>query len=137
MSERVKEKTIGKHRYRVALFGARQGQRMLTKLTKKAAPVLGALAEAGTLSGAGLGKAAEALGAQLSEEDFDSIAAEFADVTDVKVGDKWPRLSHVYDEHFAGNYAELLEWLKFAIEANYSDFLGRVANIVSAQSPDK
>src|SRR5574343_1614288 len=34
-----------------------------------------------------------------------------------------PRLDNVFDEHFAGNYQAMFEWLVFSLEVNFADFM--------------
>jgi hypothetical protein len=73
----------------------------------------------------------------ISEEEFDHITNAFAKRSTVsggnaeqpaqlQYGPKQVPLSDggIFDLHFAGEYAEWLAWLAFALEVNFGSFLG-------------
>lgn len=85
-------KVIGKSTYRTTLLGAKQGRKLLVKL------------------------------ANPKEETYEEMFDIFAEVSEVKVGDKWPRLSDVFDVHFSGNYQEMADWVSWCKEVNFKNF---------------
>lgn len=109
-------KTLGQTQYRVRPLGAKQGCRVITRLSK----LLGSAFKSGAKDqNAMLGAALESLG----EEDLDFFCRQFETHTQISVdGSKWPTLSDVFDVHFSQNYGELLLWLKFCLEVNFSGF---------------
>ena len=114
------DKQIGDCTYTVTMLPAKLGNRVLLKLMKSVAPVF-AVASGGVaaLAAGGIGPAIQSL----SEDDFDWIAQQLAEKTEVNMGgDQSPTLARVFDLHFAGKYMEELEWLEFAIEVNYGPF---------------
>lgn len=123
-------KKIGKTTYRVTPLGAKQGCKVFTRL----ANLLGS-----GLKGAGpgmdrfaaFGTALESL----KDSDFEYFCDAFAPVTEFNTGDqRWPHLSDFFDDHFAGNYLEMLEWLEFAVEVNFGDFFDAVKEKLAPRS---
>lgn len=125
----TKQKQIGArgHVYHVQQFGARQGGRILVRLMKTVAGAAGAaMGDAEEFDLATIGRTVGNLAESASEEDFDFLCESFVKVTKVE-GGPYPGplpLFGVFDDHFAGEYQELGEWLLFGIEANYGGFLG-------------
>ena len=109
-------KTIDGTQYTLTLLGARQGLGVLTRLKTLFA---GALKGGGTTEE----KIAGALDA-LTETDVTFLCDTFAKLCTVRIGEKEPRLSDLFDEHFSGSYEALIHWLLFCLEANFSSFLG-------------
>lgn len=138
----VKSKQIGKRgfTYTVSQFGAREGSRVLVRLMK----ILGSIAGAGlqqvdkkslatgsdgnvTLSLAAIGHAITDFADKIGEDDFDWLCEKFIPTTEVSGGTYKQGIplatDGVFDLHFAGQYAEMGQWLLFAIEVNYASFL--------------
>lgn len=123
---RADTKTIGEHSYKVTQFGAKKGRSVLFQLSKMLGPALGALTDGD------LPQAMAAFARTANENDFDSLCDAFAGSTVVMVSQRlsdggtrevpFP-LSQIFDTHFAGRYGEMLLWLAFSIEVNFSDFL--------------
>ena len=131
MSIDTRERTIGEHTYRVSQFGAKHGRGMLVRLVKLAGPSLGAALSAlaqGKLSefeaalAYALSQGVFELSERLNADEFSSVLDDFAKHTVVVIGDKEPRLSDVFDQHFAGRYDAMLQWAGFVVECNYGSF---------------
>lgn len=129
--------------YTVRQFGAREGGRMLVFLGKLMGKPIGDAVSAGqALTLETVGRLISGLAEAVSEADFDRLVDAFARHTEVSggdFGDKSIALSTegLFDLHFAGAYAELGAWLRFAIEVNYSSFFaklggGKVADLAAA-----
>jgi hypothetical protein len=127
--------TIGEDTYRVSQLGAKRGRKALVRLVKAAGPVLGAAAahagDLGEIKGLGdikvelIGRAISEFTNQLSEADVDHFCDLFAPLTLVKVpdtDDDWVPLDKSFDQHFAGRYGQMLEWLWTCIRFNFLGF---------------
>ncbi len=113
----TKSKTIGDHDYKVTQLGAGKGRKVLVRLLKTCGPAF-ALAAQGNPTEA-LGK----LASDLDEETLDYLVEAFAARTELDgIG-----LAGIMELHFAANYGEMLEWLGFCIQLNYSSFLSALA----------
>ena len=120
MPLRVESKRIGDSEYKVTQLDAIKGRRVLARLTRVAAPVLGKISADKPTNIADI---LSALGSSL-EDDVDFFCDSLAPSTEVSEtgSNKSPRLSDVFALHFAGRYSEMLQWLQFAIEVNFADF---------------
>lgn len=131
MAIETQEKQIGDNVYVVEKFGAKQGRKLLLRLTRLLGPAFAALADGDDNALAG---ALRAFAATATEDDFEHLCEAFASKTKVKQTahfasgpkDIETDLARVFDSHFAGNYSEMLGWLLFAIQTNYSDFLSAI-----------
>lgn len=131
MNRPVKEKQIGDYRYQVTLLGAKAGRAMLVRLTKMLGPATASFLE-GVLHAKGNLTASLAIGAadaireatqRLSEADIAAISDELARFTVVILDEQHsPQLDKVFDDHFAGRYGAMAEWLAFSLEANFTSF---------------
>jgi hypothetical protein len=134
MAIESREKQIGDYTYRVTQFGAKQGRGLLVRMIKMAGPALGGALSAlargnkGEFEAAiasGLSQGIYELAERLTEAEFASVTDEMAKLTVVVLdGDKEPRLSGIFDDHFAGRYDEMLQWVAFVWEVNYGSFFG-------------
>lgn len=124
-------------RYRVTMFGAKKGQALLLRVTRVIAPALGRMADGATpiagdidvLVGAAIDKLCDGL----SEAMLSEVTAAFEEKTEFSVdGDKWVPLRGKYDDHFAGRYSQMTEWLKGCFEVNYADFFGVFRGLATA-----
>lgn len=133
MAREVVEREIGGHVYKVTLLGAKAGRTMIVRLLKLLGPTLAGFVE-NTVTGKGDGIESIALGIaeafrQLAEkihaDDIGAISDELAKFTSVVIDhERQPQLDRVFDDHFAGKYDCMLQWLAFALEANFSSFFG-------------
>jgi hypothetical protein len=133
MAIEAKERRIGATTYRITQLPTRRGRALLVRLVRLLGPGAGSF-----VGGLGRGRAgidaALALGvadavhdlcARLNDEDLAVICDEFATYTVVVVSrDIEQQLSKVFDDHFAGRYDELLQWLRACCEVNYASFFG-------------
>lgn len=132
MAIEYREKRIGPHVYRVTQHGTRAGLKLLVRITKIAGPGVGSFVggvgrgdELGSALANGVGEALHDLASRLREDEVDAIATEFAGQTVVALSaELQPRLVDIFDDHFAGHYDLLLQWLQFCLEVNYGTFFG-------------
>lgn len=130
MAREVVEKVIGGLAYKVTLLGSKAGRAMSVRILKLLGPTLAGFVE-GTI-GKRDGAGAIALGAseamreialRLNEPELASIMDELAKFTTVAIDDKRePRLSDIFDDHFAGHYDWMMSWAAFAFEVNFRSF---------------
>jgi hypothetical protein len=68
---------------------------------------------------------------------FIEACKAFATHTMLRKSDgKEPQLSNVFDDHFSGNYLEMVEWFAFCVECNYSNFFdGLIGKLASLSKP--
>jgi hypothetical protein len=129
----IKTKQIGSFNYRVKQLPDPMGTRLLMRLIRVLTPSLGAglkgLPEGGEgisvaeLTTKALGDAIIALGDSLSEDDFLFICDTLSTDAEFSDGNTWfPMTSD--KSHWSGRYLQKFQWLVFALEVNYADFLG-------------
>lgn len=115
--------------YTVEQFGARQGGRVLIRLAKMLGKPIGDAVSAGNeLDVQTIGRLLAGLSASVNEADYDYLCDVFLAKTHVSGGDYGARIvplstGGMFDLHFGGAYAELGEWILFAVEVNYGSFL--------------
>ena len=131
-----RDKLIGSNRYYVTQLGAGKGRQALSRLVKVLGPVVahivsdakpGAAASAlSRVSGDALKGALLELSERISEADINYFCETFGQFSKVDTGDgKRPQMSLEFQNlHFAGKYGEMMQWLAFAAEVNFSDFFG-------------
>jgi hypothetical protein len=134
MALKTEEREIGGLKYRVTQLGAKAGRAALLRIMKTVGPAA-AMLQGDDLAGA-LGKFFE----NLSEVDLDYFCALFGEKSFVFQADgKMPRVDQVFDEHFAGRYLDMIEWLIFAGEVNFADFFrgvgGKIGGVLSVGKP--
>lgn len=101
------EKVLGANRYRVLKLGAKVGRCALHRwLQCSGRP---------QPNGAGIVE-------QMTEEDLTYFCDLFAPQTQVQVGEAWPFLNVIFDEHFTKDYREMYQWLDFCFQVNFSSF---------------
>jgi hypothetical protein len=128
---KVEKKKIGRHTYYVTQLNALVGRKALVRLAKFLGPALAA-ATKGDVTDA-LARVAESL----SEDDFEYFCDLFAEKTVVTGGeyDGEPDLHLIFDEHFAGEYLEMVQWLAFAFQVNFASFFsGAAAQMAKAKA---
>lgn len=115
-------------RYKVTMFGAKKGQALLTRVMRIVAPALGRAADGATPVAGDIdvmvGSAIDKLCEGLTPELIADLGAMFEEKTEYSTDDGavWVPLKGKYDDHFAGRYAQLIQWLKGCFEVNYADF---------------
>ena len=117
MPRKTKETVIDGTSYRIKQFGAETGSDVLFRL------------------GRGLAMS------DLKPSDFTYVRDLLRDNTEVQIVDTkgdgrrtWVPLASSFDDHFSGRYKEMAEWLKFAFETNFGDFLGVVRDLVGSRA---
>jgi hypothetical protein len=116
MERKSETREIGGRKYTVRQMGAVKGSRLLVKIMK--------------VMGAG---DAKSVIAALDDALFVEVMNELAPWTEVEIeSNRVVRLSDVLDAHFAGNYADLTEWLIFAVEVNFADFFRSLPRLLGA-----
>lgn len=131
------DKVINGRNYRITPLGASKGLGILTLLTKHIArglesvPSLAALAEhAGT--------ALADVASNLDEAHVDRLCktlAESAQVEPTPGSENLVPLASCYENHFAGNYGELVAFVAFALEVNFGSFLDLIKTTMATRAP--
>lgn len=122
MAFKSEAKQIGAYTYKVTQLDAIRGRRAAVRLGKVIAPAL----DADSISVDSIGKMlAKALGS-LTEDDFDYFCDLLSAQTSVKgPGFKGePQLADVFATHFADRYADMVQWLAFALKVQFGSFFG-------------
>jgi len=122
--------------YRLTMFGAKAGQKLLVRVVKVIAPALGQGANdvsLGRSGGVELGsvRVAEAVESFCNGVDpamFAEICESFAAKCEFSTDDgaTFRPLGALYDDHFAGRYLALLRWVGESFRVNYADFFGEL-----------
>ncbi len=143
---KTEERLIGRYVYRVSQLGFTAGRQMLVRLTKALGPVLarmleGASLATGKLSVSGMSTASVAgalyeLAERLTEADLEYACAVFGMQTVVVIDGRTPQLDKAFQElHFAGAYDEMIKWLGFCLEVNYSGFTSALGGLSAVVPP--
>lgn len=122
-------------RYSCTMFGATKGQALMVKIVKVIGPAI-ARGVSGLDSDVELGPALDYFCQNVTPTLFAEIAKDFADKCMVygkspSGEETWLPLAPIYDDHFAGRYECLLEWLKGCFEVNYASFFGVLKKRIS------
>jgi len=122
----TRETTIDGCTYRVTQLGATTGAQVMFRLGRAFAAVMASVSQG------------ELDLAALSPSDFDWIvvtmkASTKFDLVDTVGGGtvRTVDLAPLFDEHFAGRYGQMLEWLKFALEVNFGPLADAVRSVLS------
>ena len=154
MAIESRERRIGATTYRITQLPAKRGRAMLVRFVRLLGPGAGAFV-GGLARGkggwdfaalGGIGEAVHDLCMRMNDEDLGAICDEFATYTVVvKSRDVELPLAKVFDDHFAGQYGEMMAWLRACCEVNFtsffdgsraSDLLARAMQVLSKwQSP--
>ena len=131
---RTTEKTIDGFTYRVRMLPAGEGFKLAAELTKRLLPAGGELASSGiaTSDAPALASTFRAIAERIDPDWMLSTAKLFAKHTEVELPDgKVPQLKDVFDDHFAGEYGRMVDWLVFCLEANFADLLKKFKGVAS------
>ena len=151
MGRRTEKRKIGRFEYEVTQLGSEKGTEMLTRVLQLASPVFAKLlsgrkgemttSEAlGSMSASALAETLQEVGSRLKYEDVSDFCEVFGPTSKVTLGvDKKtgkPRSvfldERVRDDHFAGEYLEMMKWLGFCLEVNYRNFFKGIVSGTSA-----
>lgn len=61
---------------------------------------------------------------RITPDEMEFFCETFAPLTQVTTNGKTPILKDVFDDHFAANYDEMINWLGFCLQVNFESFLG-------------
>lgn len=136
-----KTRAIGGAKFKVTCLPGTKGRKMLVHLLKLGGPTIAKALKA--LQGSnvdsmeqflestiGVGSLADALmefSTRITEDEFEYIVQSFAEYSEVctdVANDAWLPMDKQLELYFAGKHLLVLKWLAFALEVNYSDFLG-------------
>lgn len=123
---------IGQFTYETATLDAIKGRRAFVRLFNTIGNVL---------SGADstLDVASNVM-SKLTAADLDHFCDLFGAVTTVTggdYGDKTPLLvAQTFQNHFAGNYLDMAEWLAFCIEVNFGNFFDGIQGLIQRVAPN-
>ena len=125
MPRKVEEATIDGVRYQVQQVGAALGAEIMFRLARSFGAIIAGL-NVGTLSVE-----------SLSPADFNWLLKQLVSGTKVGIVDekgdgreRMADLSFVFDDHFAGRYPQMLEWMKFALEVNFGPLAGALGSLI-------
>ena len=143
-------KQIGAHTYIVTPLGAKRGMRLLSRLARIAGPGMTKLATADVkgprivgIPVAAIVAAADGILERLADDDLEVVSQMLAESTMVaSESGKATKLDPIFDSHFGNAYAELFQWLRFALEVNFGplffalrDAAGKPEADPSAETP--
>lgn len=116
MSIKTSEKEINGKNVKIVLVGALDGIKITTQLSKVLFPVLGVI----SMKGEGEPQSvSEIVGAALEHSDELDLEGIIKKLFNGSTVDEFPIKP---DEYFSGNYGELVDFLAFALEANFGSF---------------
>jgi hypothetical protein len=121
MARQNRSKKIGQYTYEVTQLGAVEGSRVLAHIMQLFGGMVGAIASGGKPD---MVHGFSALANSITPEKLEFFCNTFSPWTQVHKDGKAQILKDVFDDHFAANYSELVEWLGFCLEVNYESFLG-------------
>ncbi len=130
-------RAIGPCKYIVTPLGASAGLRVLTILLRVFGPALDSVKSFGDVEAAVL-LGLRSITERLDGADLEAVQRALAEQTLVELSPgKQPKLSAIFDHHFAGDYLPLFQWLVFALEVNYASFFRElIAKGAVAKQPE-
>ena len=121
---KTEKKTLGERTYIVTQMGGVQGRKVLMRFLQVAGGALGALTGKG--GKAQMQEGIKSLVEGLSEENTEYFFNAFTEGTQVQLDATHTVLLSnpgMFDDLFAGNYVEMMEWLVFSFQVNFGHFL--------------
>lgn len=118
MAMKTATETINGKEVTIVLLGALDGIKMTTQLSKVIFPAIAALTGKGKEDNSAADFKELVMNALESLEDVD-LATIIKKLFDGSTADDFPIKA---DDYFAGNYGELVDYLAFALEANFGSF---------------
>ncbi len=120
--------TVGATEYRIVQLGALEGRRLWLRLLKTISSIIGQLATKETIDEATMAAALKVLVSELDEQTYEMMCTAFSKRCEIHViddkGDRWPKLDGLFDQHFAGDYIGMSQWLGENILFNFANFSG-------------
>lgn len=121
---------IDGNKYEITQLGARDGRRMLVRLTNILGPALGNLIKDGGGSSDGVAHAIMSLSSHISEDDVDYVCKTFGKHTEWRNGSQTITLDDdQQDLHFAGRYDSMVRWISECLRINFSPFFDMLRNV--------
>lgn len=129
MGRETKKIVIGKTDYELTKLGGATGSELWLDLLHVAVVPIDSLSTATELDEKAIVKAISSTIRTLDHATMRKLYGAFGAVSRIRVpnaqGDRWPTLEGaVFDDHFAGNYVELTEWVVQSVLFNFFGFLG-------------
>lgn len=125
MSRKEKTFSISGHQYRATQLGALEGRKLWLKIVKVLAPAMKSLGEAESADGETVIVALAGIIDALDDDTTEKLYETFGATCTVQVGERSPALTGViFDDHFAGEYVRMSQWLGQMIIFNFASFLG-------------
>lgn len=139
------ERTIGDTTYRVTQLTAKPARRLFARIVQLLGPGIGSMMEGQPLSmqallGADMGVGIKEITKALDPEEQEHVIDVLCENKTIarRDGDKWPIMNkEAFDLHFTGRLVDMYKVIGFALEVNYSDFLGGLSVRNSGQGETK
>ena len=132
MALETRKTTINDTTYHVTQLQAPVGCKVLVRLAKALGPALAAG------SSGDVADAIRQFTSNLDEATLDYVIDVFKKNTEIELSNgNSVGLDSQFALHFAGKYGEMLKWLQFCIEYNFSDFLSVVKRHAPASASPK
>jgi hypothetical protein len=137
----TKSTQIGQYTYQVKQLGSTPGRRMLVILGKLLGPAVAELFRGGaTLATAETDALADAIESLVATVDPDVMEREILAPLEASTKFTSPELNGTWmpiasdPSHWSGRYGDMLTWLKFSLESNYTDFLSLLPMVTKVAS---
>lgn len=128
MSRETKSKEIDGTVFTVTQLPAMRGIKLMHKLARALGPAVIKAATGGNKIGdqdiAGFGDAAQAAFDRFSAEDLDGLIKELFETGTMSLDGNTVPIMPVFNDALAGKLVTVIKAVQFALEVNYSDFLG-------------
>lgn len=147
MALKTDKRTIGEFTYRVNQLPYREGRALLPIVLRTVGPTLGTLLEGmgakGLESNLDISRALAEFSSTLSEQDLEVISDKMAERSWILNGAKHSlacddqgnaHLPAIEEEHWPSRYGDWMKWMAFALEVNFSSFLGGMGSVSGALS---
>jgi len=111
--------------YRVTQFGAKKGRDVLVSVVKVIGPAIGRATNPDAAATVDFGAALVEFCMALDATQLDKLCVDFAAQCEFSTdGERFIPLGKqgTFDDHFAGRYLQLTQWLKGCFEVNYAGF---------------
>ncbi len=142
MSRKSESKGIDGIEFTVTQLPAMRSMKLMHKLARALGPAMAKAAGAGTQLGqqdiASFGEAAQAAFDRFSAEDLEALIKELFETATMTLDGNTVPIMPVFNDALAGKPGTILKALQFALEVNYSDFLGGLlASVGALKGPAK
>jgi hypothetical protein len=126
MGRKEERRTIGRYEYIVTQLPWEKWVTLSTRLARLLAP-----AAAAASANSGIVEAVGGIAALLDEKEVFFAAEVLGESSRVVIDDKAPTLTRKFQAlHWDGEYSEFIQWLRFALEVNFSDFFAGLPSLL-------